>query len=53
MGLLLLYQAMKISPSQATAKSQGEPVTSEQTDAIKEQVAAHWSRRAAHFDEDL
>ena len=25
----------------------------EQTDPVKQQVAAHWNRRAAHFDEDL
>ena len=25
----------------------------EQTDPVKQQVAAHWDRRAAHFDEDL
>jgi ubiquinone/menaquinone biosynthesis C-methylase UbiE len=25
----------------------------EQTDPIKQQVAAHWDRRAAHFDEDF
>ena len=23
------------------------------TDPVKEQVAAHWDRRAAHFDEDF
>ena len=26
---------------------------SAQTDPVKQQVAAHWNRRAAHFDEDL
>ena len=26
---------------------------SAQTDALKQQVAAHWDRRAAHFDEDF
>ena len=25
----------------------------EQTDPVKQQVAAHWDRRAAHFDKDL
>jgi hypothetical protein len=25
----------------------------EQTDPVKQQVAAHWDRRAAHFDEDF
>jgi len=25
----------------------------EQTDPVKQQVAAHWNRRAAHFDEDF
>ncbi len=28
-------------------------MTSEQTDPVKQQVAAHWGRRAAHFDEDF
>jgi ubiquinone/menaquinone biosynthesis C-methylase UbiE len=28
-------------------------VTSGQTDVVKQQVAAHWGRRAAHFDEDF
>src|SRR5262245_14084038 len=28
-------------------------MTSERTDTVKEQVAAHWDRRAAHFDEDF
>jgi len=28
-------------------------VTSGQTDVVKQQVAAHWNRRAAHFDEDF
>jgi ubiquinone/menaquinone biosynthesis C-methylase UbiE len=28
-------------------------MTSEQTDPVKQQVAAHWERRAAHFDEDF
>jgi ubiquinone/menaquinone biosynthesis C-methylase UbiE len=28
-------------------------VTSGQTDVVKQQVAAHWDRRAAHFDEDF
>jgi len=28
-------------------------VTSGQADAVKQQVAAHWDRRAAHFDEDF
>jgi hypothetical protein len=26
---------------------------SAQADPVKQQVAAHWNRRAAHFDEDL
>jgi hypothetical protein len=26
---------------------------SAQTDALKQQVAAHWDRRAAHFDKDF
>src|ERR1700681_4460110 len=26
---------------------------SAQTDPVKQQVAAHWDRRAAHFDEDF
>ena len=25
----------------------------EQIDPVKQQVAAHWDRRAAHFDEDF
>ena len=25
----------------------------EQTDPVEQQVAAHWDRRAAHFDEDM
>jgi ubiquinone/menaquinone biosynthesis C-methylase UbiE len=28
-------------------------MTPEQTDAVKQQVAAHWDRRAPHFDEDF
>jgi ubiquinone/menaquinone biosynthesis C-methylase UbiE len=28
-------------------------VTSAQTDPVKQQVAAHWNRRARHFDEDF
>jgi ubiquinone/menaquinone biosynthesis C-methylase UbiE len=28
-------------------------MTSAQTDPVKQQVAAHWGRRAAHFDEDF
>ena len=28
-------------------------MTSSHTDAVKQQVAAHWDRRAAHFDEDF
>jgi ubiquinone/menaquinone biosynthesis C-methylase UbiE len=28
-------------------------MTSAQTDPLKQQVAAHWDRRAAHFDEDF
>src|SRR5215831_11855346 len=28
-------------------------MTSTQTDPIKQQVAAHWGRRAAHFDDDF
>jgi ubiquinone/menaquinone biosynthesis C-methylase UbiE len=28
-------------------------VTTGQTDVVKQQVAAHWGRRAAHFDEDF
>src|SRR5437870_13189406 len=28
-------------------------MTSGQTDVVKQQVAAHWNRRAAHFDEDF
>jgi ubiquinone/menaquinone biosynthesis C-methylase UbiE len=28
-------------------------MTSAQTDPVKQQVAAHWNRRAAHFDEDF
>jgi ubiquinone/menaquinone biosynthesis C-methylase UbiE len=28
-------------------------LTSAQTDPVKQQVAAHWGRRAAHFDEDF
>jgi ubiquinone/menaquinone biosynthesis C-methylase UbiE len=28
-------------------------VTSGQTDVVKQQVAAHWGKRAAHFDEDF
>ena len=28
-------------------------MTSAQTDPVKQQVAAHWDRRAAHFDEDF
>src|SRR5438445_6740069 len=28
-------------------------MTSGQTDVVKQQVAAHWDRRAAHFDEDF
>ena len=28
-------------------------MTSGQTDLVKQQVAAHWDRRAAHFDEDF
>jgi ubiquinone/menaquinone biosynthesis C-methylase UbiE len=28
-------------------------MTSDQTDPVKQQVAAHWGRRAAHFDEDF
>ena len=28
-------------------------MTSGQADAVKQQVAAHWDRRAAHFDEDF
>jgi ubiquinone/menaquinone biosynthesis C-methylase UbiE len=28
-------------------------MSSAQTDEVKQQVAAHWDRRAAHFDEDL
>ncbi len=28
-------------------------MTSGQTDVVKQQVAAHWGRRAAHFDEDF
>src|SRR5947208_12746358 len=28
-------------------------MTSGQTDPIKQQVATHWDRRAAHFDEDF
>jgi ubiquinone/menaquinone biosynthesis C-methylase UbiE len=28
-------------------------LTSVQTDPVKQQVAAHWGRRAAHFDEDF
>src|SRR6201987_3437459 len=28
-------------------------MTSVQSDPVKQQVAAHWGRRAAHFDEDL
>jgi len=28
-------------------------MTSVQTDPVKQQVAAHWGRRAAHFDEDF
>src|SRR5438094_787451 len=28
-------------------------MTSAQPDPVKQQVAAHWNRRAAHFDEDF
>jgi len=28
-------------------------MTSGDTDEVKQQVAAHWGRRAAHFDEDF
>src|SRR5713101_5770502 len=28
-------------------------MSSENTDVVKQQVAAHWGRRAAHFDEDF
>src|SRR5436309_8483110 len=28
-------------------------MTSAQTDPVKQQVATHWDRRAAHFDEDF
>src|ERR1700751_4589674 len=28
-------------------------MTSVQSDPVKQQVAAHWGRRAAHFDEDF
>ena len=28
-------------------------MSSAHTDPVKEQVAAHWDRRAAHFDEDF
>ena len=28
-------------------------MTSTQTDPVKQQVAAHWGRRAANFDEDF
>jgi ubiquinone/menaquinone biosynthesis C-methylase UbiE len=28
-------------------------MTTERTDVVKQQVAAHWNRRAAHFDEDF
>src|SRR5208337_130603 len=28
-------------------------MSSSQTDEVKQQVAAHWDRRAAHFDEDF
>ena len=28
-------------------------MSSNQTDVVKQQVAAHWSRRASHFDEDF
>jgi ubiquinone/menaquinone biosynthesis C-methylase UbiE len=28
-------------------------MTSDRTDVVKQQVAAHWDRRAAHFDEDF
>src|SRR6266481_8637572 len=28
-------------------------MTSGHTDVVKQQVAAHWDRRAAHFDEDF
>jgi hypothetical protein len=28
-------------------------MTSGQIDLVKQQVAAHWDRRAAHFDEDF
>src|SRR6267378_7114624 len=28
-------------------------MTSAQSDPVKQQVAAHWGRRAAHFDEDF
>ena len=29
------------------------PMISAHTDPVKQQVAAHWNRRAAHFDEDF
>ena len=29
------------------------PMICTQTDPVKQQVAAHWDRRAAHFDEDF
>src|SRR5215468_6486156 len=28
-------------------------MTSDRTDAVKQQVATHWNRRASHFDEDF
>jgi hypothetical protein len=28
-------------------------MASDQTDLVKQQVAAHWGRRAPHFDEDF
>src|SRR5262245_46189953 len=45
-------KCMTVSSRERTL-SCGAMSTNPQSDAVKQQVAAHWDRRAAHFDEDF
>ena len=38
---------------EASGRNRGVRMTAATTDTVKQQVAAHWSRRAAHFDQDF
>ena len=41
------------APRAERESCKGIAMTAVKTDPVKQQVAAHWGRRAAHFDEDF